>query len=394
MTCLGVDRARHRDVARVAGDVATAGVAGVAGDLVVEIASDGTSTRLDSTTLLELEQGWSSGGHRQLGRVFELARWGLQLPRREYARLERPEETSAPRWTDECVRPAVLRRLRERFDADDPVALTVPVWVKPASGDAVLSNFDLYLERDETLSSADDHFVRDGITIAGVRASLPKGIRAIVSVRDRELSELLGDSENPAHTEWQERSPKFKDRYRHGPFTLRYVKNAPREIVRLLTRPAEGRDFRLLQQLFSLEVPTEESLIKVKEPDDKAGAGDGQVEDDVEAIGRNRLFQLQKLQGGFRLKGTGDDGQAPAFVAVRVAYDMRRGNAFKQYQLPDFEMDKPPVRVAAEHATVFRCEQNFLVLKLERADFRLTVKGFDPHRDIRVKVLSGEELQP
>jgi len=43
---------------------------------------------------------------------------------------------------------------------------------------------------------------------------------------------------------------------------------------------------------------------------------------------------------------------------------------------------------------VFRCEQNFLVLKLERADFRLTVKGFDPHRDIRVKVLSGEELQP
>ncbi|MCL4799034.1 MAG: hypothetical protein KJ025_05560 [Burkholderiales bacterium] len=36
-------------------------------------------------------------------------------------------------------------------------------------------------------------------------------MRAIVNVRERALSGLLGDSENPAHTEWQERSPRFKE---------------------------------------------------------------------------------------------------------------------------------------------------------------------------------------
>ena len=43
------------------------------------------------------------------------------------------------------------------------------------------------------------------ITIAGVRGNLPKGYRCIVSARDKALAALLGDSENPAHTEWQER---------------------------------------------------------------------------------------------------------------------------------------------------------------------------------------------
>ena len=38
------------------------------------------------------------------------------------------------------------------------------------------------------------------ITIAGVRASLQKGIRAFVTVHDQALSQMLGDSENPAHT--------------------------------------------------------------------------------------------------------------------------------------------------------------------------------------------------
>jgi hypothetical protein len=150
--------------------------------------------------------------------------------------------------------------LREPFGRGARVAIEVPVWVKPAAGEASLAAFDVYLERDETLAGGEEHFVRDGITVAGVRSPVQAGIRAIVSVRDRALSALLGDSENPAHTEWQERSPRFKKRYRHGPFTLRCVKGAPREVVRILARPAAGRDLTLLRHLFSLDVPTEAAL--------------------------------------------------------------------------------------------------------------------------------------
>ena len=80
------------------------------------------------------------------------------------------------------------------------MALTIPVWVKPANGHASLSHFEVYLERDELLTTGEEHFVRDYITVAGVRGNLPKGYRCIVSARDKALAALLGDSENPAHT--------------------------------------------------------------------------------------------------------------------------------------------------------------------------------------------------
>jgi hypothetical protein len=282
--------------------------------------------------------------------------------------------------------------VRERFNAGQRIAVSVPVWVKPALKPSVLSHFDVCLERDDTLSGSEEHFVRDGITIAGVRTSLQKSVRAIVMVRERSLSELLGDSENPSHTEWQERSPKFKDRYRHGPYTLRYVKNAPREIVRALMRPTEGRDFKLLQHLFSLDVPTENA---VKDPrkgrQDLPGTEESRGPDGIETVAKDTFVQLQKLNGGFRIVGTGKKPTGIQSVAVWAAYEVRRGNPFRQYQALDFEMDKPPIVVHAEGATVLRRQANVLQFRVDRPDFRLTVKGFDAHRDVRVKVLGNDE---
>ena len=361
-------------------------------DLVVEVLYGGKTTRLDAATLPRLlsQVSWEDASRFQ--RLVDLAMWGLAVPRGEHAQLGAPPESAAPRWTDDCIDADVVAQLRERLNEGYRIAVTVPVWVKPIGDTAVLSQFDVYLERDEALSSADEHFVRDGITIAGVRASMQKGIRAFVTVRDRALSQLLGDSENPAHTEWQERSPKFKDRYRHGPYTLRYVKNAPREIVRVLTRPMTGRDLKLLQHLFSLDVPTEEAVRDPKKGhEDKPGTEPTAGPDGVETLGKDRFFHLQKLSGGFRLAGTGDARVLPRFAAVSVAYEVRRGNPFRQYQLPDFEMDKPPISVQVERVEVARQQGNLLILRIQQPDFQVMVRGFDIHRDIRVKVLGVDE---
>src|SRR3990172_583681 len=304
----------------------------IGGDLVVEVIHDGKTSSLNAVTLPKLlaQAPWEDA--RRLQRLTELAKWGLAISRGEYAELVPPPESSAPRWTESCMSADVVSRLREQLNSGQKIAVTVPVWVKPASNSPVLSRFDVYLERDETLESADEHFVRDGITIAGVRASLQKGIRAFVTVHDQALSQMLGDSENPAHTEWQERSPKFKDRYRHGPYTLRYVKNAPREIVRILTRPKEGRDLTLLQHLFSLDVPTEEAVADPRKGrEDKPGEEAPAGAEGGETVGRDRFFLLQKLRGGFRLAGTGNGPPVPRHAAVWVAYETRRGNPFSQY---------------------------------------------------------------
>ncbi len=364
----------------------------LAGDLEIEIVHGRRTEQLDAASLPRLlaRIAWSEGPALQ--RLVQLARWALALPPERHARVPAPEPDAAPRWAASPALEQALEPVREPFNRGDPVAVRVPVWVKPAAGEAVCASFDVYLERDDALSGADEHFVRDGITVAGVRSGLQSGVRAIVAVRDRALSGLLGDSENPAHTEWQERSPRFKERYRHGPFTLRYVKGAPREIVRVLTRPAAGRDFALLRHLFSLDLPTEEQ-VRQRAPSAPPRPGlDGTGEAPaVEAAGKERFFELQKLHGGFRLAGSANGAAPPRFVAVLAAYEVRRGNPFALYQTLDFEMDRAPITAAATGAEIVRRERNAIVLRIDEAAFQLTVRGFDPRRDVRVRTLVQDD---
>jgi hypothetical protein len=348
---------------------------------------DGRRDTLDARSLSRLVERFERAGDLSLPRLVDLARWGLSLATDAAVRLPTPAAAAAPRWSGEPAMDEAVAPQREAFNRGERIAVRVPVWVKTASGASTPASFDVWLERDDQCAAADEQFVRDGITIAGVRGGLQGGVRAIVCVRDRALSALLGDSENPAHTEWQERSPRFRDRYRHGASTLRYVKGAPREIVRVLTRPAEGRDFSLLRHLFSLDVPTEETVRRQAPQPGRAGIDGSGEADAVRGGAGGRAFELQRLHGGFCVAGTAE-GEAPRYLAVRAAYEVRRGNPFALYQPFDFEMDRAPVALAAQGATLVRQGGNEVIVRIDDARFRVTVQGFDPRRDLRVKAIS------
>ncbi|MEM9056797.1 MAG: hypothetical protein AAGD86_04930 [Pseudomonadota bacterium] len=354
----------------------------LAGDLVVETVVGDDVTVLDAAAL---PAAFSAHVGDDAERLLDLARYALDEARTPDWQLPAPPEGAAPRWAALEIDPRELDEQRRRFAADYPVAVRVPVWVKPVDGAPALSFFDLYLKRDHA-GNGDQYFVRDGITIAGVRAALPKDLRTLLLVRDAALSQLLGDSENPAHTEWQERSLKFRNRYRHGPFTLRYVKNAPRELLRLLTRPADGRDFRLLTRLFSLDAP-ERDPTRVDAPT-AAGTGNGVEPSPFSEIGVGKAgrFQLSRLQDGFRLSGAADASDENRFAALRAAYDVRRGNPFRQWQPPDFRLDEAPIDVRVTGAAIVRRADNELVVEIGAEEFSVTVTGFDRHRDVRVKL--------
>jgi hypothetical protein len=362
----------------------------LAGDLAVDVDCDGKRETLDRESLAGIVERVGRSEASSLPRLVDLARWGLALAPEGAFRLPEPAQPVAPRWSADEATEKALAPLREPFNRGDRIAVRVPVWIKPAAGEAACATFDVWLERDDAIAAADEQFVRDGITIAGVRGGVQAGVRAIVCVRDRALSALLGDSENPAHTEWQERSPRFKDRYRHGPSTLRYVKGAPREIVRLLTRPAEGRDFALLRHVFGLDVPTEET-VRMRVPDPSRAGLDKSSGTGVVATARTaHAFELQRLHGGFSVAGV-PNGVAPRYLVVRAAYEVRRGNPFALYQPFDFEVGRAPITFAAEGATLVRGHANELVVRIDDPQFRLTVQGFDPRRDVRVKAIPLDE---
>ena len=185
--------------------------------------------------------------------LMDLARWAIQQPKEKLIQLKEPPPGKRPKLTEDLFDPEQLESIRRDFAEGCQPAFHIPVAVIKQSEDKIShTGFSVFLERDEKLDRPEDHFIRQGITIPEVSSLKHKGIRAIVSITESDLSAFLGDAENPAHTQWERNSKKFKSKYKFGPATLDFVKSSPRELVKILTQPKKGRDEDLLKHIFSM----------------------------------------------------------------------------------------------------------------------------------------------
>jgi hypothetical protein len=146
------------------------------------------------------------------------------------------------------------------------VAVEMRLWVKEKGKAHQPCTFRIFLERDPQLDKGEIHFVRQDITVANPKVSAERNIRALIVIDDKALAQILGDAENPAHTEWQDRSETFKNKYDHGPYTLRFVKNSAANLIRTLTAASQEKDRDLLKHLFFVVQPSD---------DGKEGEGTG-----------------------------------------------------------------------------------------------------------------------
>ena len=365
----------------------------LSGDLAVTVAGGAHEQALDGKTLFAYIAGTDWPDRNGLVRRLEFARWCLAQPDAALERLREPPAGRAPKWDEALFEPGQLARLRGRFERGERLAFHLPLWVEPRKQGIEHSHFKLFLERDAGLDRGEDFFIRDGITVTGVSSQRQKGMRVIVSAADRPLSRLLGDSENPAHTEWQERSPKFKNRYNLGPACLRFVKNSPREIIRILSMPAEGRDTRLLRDLFYVDLePGKETRADRRAPGDVPGPGAaGGAEAPSSAPAR---LLLSRLKGGFRLSLHPEAQTYPRTIDLQMAYDVRQGNPFRLYRDFDFDLAKPPIRIEGVHCTFRVAQPNGLKVTAEQPDFQLTVTGFDVNRDLKIKIITTRDRNP
>ena len=357
-------------------------------DLVVELQKDEKYLNIDDQKVDELLRFVDFSKSRltkdQFQHLFSFTRWIHSLPPDALVKLNPPSTQSAPKWDETLFEPTVLTKLREQFDRRERLAIRVPLQIKPKNKHPEETHFDIFIERDDRLDRAEDHFIREGITIAGVSTLKQKGVRVVVSVDDKVLSSLLGDSENPAHTEWQERSLKFRDKYTHGVSCLRFVKNSPKEIVRFLNKPALGVDKKLLEDFFSVEPPSDKGHEGTSGGNQNTPNGEPSFPPEI--IAQSKEFRLLRKQGGFRISRNPKATSLPKRVLVTVAYEIRGRNPFSKYRPFDFEMDKAPIKVKNLGARINAKSKNQLLIQIEKMDFLVEVTGFDLRRDLRVKV--------
>jgi hypothetical protein len=357
------------------------------GDLVVEVVEKAHVQRIAADTIETLFEAGSD-----VARLCALTRWSLA--QKDEARIVLPERgTAAPKWDESVLGAAQVATLRDRFAAGERLAFRVPILVKRKRARAAGSWFDVYLELDDALRKGEHHFIRRGITIPDVRANGDKATRALIVIDDQALSTFLGDAENPAHSDWSERADKIRTLYDHGAWTLRFVKNSAPFLASLLARPPVGRVRDFLADLFSIEMPDQAAHDDVAEriPIRAGAGGETRAAEGSSGAGTGGSggVTISRIAGGFTIKAAG-----PAMIGRpfhgEVAYRVRAGNPFRKHSPFDFDlMSEAGITVQTEGVRLRATSVNAFELIPSAAKFQISMKGFDPRRDLVVRVIEA-----
>lgn len=356
------------------------------GDLVVEVVEGTQVRRIAADTLDDL-----TAGEPDLARLCALTRWSLQ--QNDDSRIVLPDRGSgAPKWDDSIFDAATLAALRDRFSAGERLAFRVPVAVKRKRSRAAGSWFDVFVEHDDALRKSEHHFIRRGITIPDVRTNGDQGARALIVIDDQALSTFLGDAENPAHSDWSERADKIRTHYELGPSTLRFVKHSAPFLATLLARPPAGRERDFLADLFSIEAPQEQAdrPVAARIPIRNA---DGSAEGTASGAGgeAGSGVTIAKIAGGFSIKAA-DPALLGRPLRGEVAYRVRAGNPFRKHSPFDFDLlSEGEISVQADGVLLRRTSINAFEFVPSAPKFQISMKGFDPRRDLVVRVIETDD---
>jgi hypothetical protein len=356
------------------------------GDLVVEIVDGVHVQRIAADTIDQC-----SGNDPAVARLCELTRWSLA--QRDESRIVLPDRgPSAPKWDERVLGDAQLVALRDRFASGERLAFRVPLLVKRKRARPAASWFDVFLEQDETLRKPEQHFIRRGITIPDVRTSGEKAARALIVIDDQALSTFLGDAENPAHSDWSERADKVRTLYDHGAWTLRFVKQSAAFLTSLLVRPPAGRVRDFLADLFSIDQPDdaqqERARAHVPAHDAAGTSGTGKAAGGTAA---GSSVTIARIAGGFTIKSA-ESANVGRALRGEVAYRVRSGNPFRKHSPFDFDLlSADGITVQTEGVRLRPTAVNAFELVPSAAKFQISMKGFDPRRDLVVRVIDGDD---
>lgn len=360
----------------------------LSGDLVVEVKSDGEVVTVEADSIDDVVREHFSNNDSTFLGTLDLAKWYISVPDEDKVRAQDQTLFRSPTWEAELFKTNQIDNFADVLDSYEPICARIPVHVIPR-GDGrqpESSYFDVVLERDPKLEGPLDEFIRAGITITGVTSLRESGIRALVIADDLPISTMLGDSENPAHTEWQERSRNFVGKYRVGRSTLAFVKAAPQGLLRLLNKHSEQIDDTALRQMFP--DPSSKGGKQASTPDKAHKTGTKRrPRTKVDVTNRPRIFHLSRTAGGFTASLAEAGQQAtPMRVRLRLAYDVRRGNPYSRWSAADFDLGKDPGRITHSGGDLLNATDNRLEILAKSPDWKLQLNGFDPNRDLIVDI--------
>ena len=367
-------------------------VAILAGKLTVDIATSGHSNlEVTRSTLDEVIKTLPNPAERdEVSNNPGLVRWAFSLAPTDVITIQAP--TGSPSWQPELIPDDARQKIRLALDADQSVVVRVPVHiVTRTDGASAESFFDVLLCPDSTRRGR-PLFVREGIIVSEVRSRDLPGVRAVVLIQEGAMANLLGDSETPAHTNWSDKTERFRGKYKYGYAWLPFVRQAPGRILNIVPGADDEEDRTLAAEFFSVASDAGEQGDTGEQ--DEIGGSDERGGSDARGsktppppeppMGSPQKVRVTKRQGGgFTVRLT-EAGAGITQVDILTAYDTSRGNPFAKWSRDDFDVNDLNVEIVG--GTLVERDSNRIVARVDNAAvFVLKVAGFDTNRDVRIR---------
>lgn len=360
-------------------------------DKLVVIIKDGSSEiTLDSNTIGELiDSNDSSLDHHLIG----LAKWARE-EKSTAIKLNSvyPEQDT---WSESTFPPDAVETLCARFINGEKLCLHVPITIVPKNGPERPSSFKVYFWKSGGERNSKPTFIRNGIIIRDAGTRNIRGVSCLVVIDDDGCATMLGDAENPAHTQWNHNTPSLRDNYKYPYWHVRAVTDSASKIFGLLSGAQRKESRSLLLDFFSLQ--KDEYRIKTESPPkkNKSKGTDTPRPDPEIPPSPPKRYRLKQRDGGFSVVRGDDDAPMPKRIEIQMAYDIISGSAaraLKSYDKNDFAIGSSDFRVQTHNMKVCERKENRIITEIEDEDFSIDVDGFDPNRDlvVAVKVVKSE----
>jgi len=302
----------------------------------------------------------------------------------------KPSWVDDQRLTEDDFEDGVVDQLREVFSSGELVGIRLPLSIKTKpDNDVHQTHFYVCVQRPESIEKGLDLYVRGGLTLpAESKFGDRKAFGAMIAVDDT-ISSFLGDAENPAHTKWTANAEKLRKNYVAPDKRLRVIKNAVVNFYDMLVEAEEDVDEQALAKFFSAP-GAEAPKRKERKPDTPEPP---EPPTDIPQ-GRKKFARIEAIESGFAIKPSqgAESATYPLLFKVMLAYDTAAGNPFKKHSPFDFDLtDKNSVSLElSKSVSLIDASANQVELEVAEPDFEVKISGFDPNRDVKVKLSASE----
>lgn len=326
----------------------------------------------------------------EIERLLSLSKWAINQTDEDFIILHEPNINSDPMWRIEWYLDDTLRNKikakASNFFTGERISFKIPVKVHKKNQVPEFSYFKVFFEYDRSSNHGENYFIRDGITISSVRPLIKKGLRILVIIEKNDLATLLGDSENPAHTEWQKDTKSLKEKYIDPDKTISFVTRSLSYLYSLIIQPKSGLDYDALQDVFFIDSEDAESVLS---PHIEGGNRDitSRPVIDIEEPRSPQRYFLTKIRGGFKIVGNEQVDTMGLNLRIRIAYMITNGNPLKKYNPFDFDLSTDQFLIESEGLIMDRCSNNIIeITSTVSNNLSLKVTGFDEERDLYIKI--------